>query len=88
MLVQVAVALMSKMEQSGLTAGQSAATFAAELFDRWGIGDPICNNGVLLILSKHDRQVRSSYLPDALAGSQSFGLAEALHTCCEPQSAH
>jgi uncharacterized membrane protein YgcG len=56
--LQVAVALMKNMEvQPGHTAEDTAATFAADLFENWGIGSKHCSNGVLLLLSTGDRQV-------------------------------
>ena len=61
--LQVAVALLSKMEQTDATLGQTAARFATDLFERWAIGDSECNNGVLLLLSKQDRQVWLPFRP-------------------------
>eukprot|EP00884_Botryococcus_braunii_P012507 jgi/Botrbrau1/21257/Bobra.39_2s0049.2 len=55
---QVAVALMKNMEgHPGDTAEYTAATFAADLFENWGIGSKDCSNGVLLLLSTGDRQI-------------------------------
>ncbi|KAG2491015.1 hypothetical protein HYH03_010687 [Edaphochlamys debaryana] len=34
-----------------------AEAFAKALHDRWGVGDPACNNGVLMLLSLEDRQL-------------------------------
>jgi uncharacterized membrane protein YgcG len=37
---------------------EAAQAFAKSLHDAWGVGDAQCNNGVLLLLSIGDRQVR------------------------------
>ena len=37
--------------------GEAAEHFAAELMDRWGVGDASCNDGVLLLLTLQPRQV-------------------------------
>lgn len=50
------------MEHMALAPGQdpaaAAQSFAKALHDAWGVGDAQCNNGVLLLLSVGDRQVR------------------------------
>lgn len=50
------------MQHMGLAPGQdraeSAQAFSKALHDAWGVGDAQCNNGVLLLLSVGDRQVR------------------------------
>jgi len=38
--------------------GTSIKDFATQLFNRWGIGDKETNRGVLILLSKEDRQYR------------------------------
>lgn len=55
--VQVTVALMEKMQLLDTAPQQAAENFAIQLFNTWGVGDAKCQNGVLLLLSKHDRQV-------------------------------
>ncbi|KAK9815261.1 hypothetical protein WJX72_000811 [[Myrmecia] bisecta] len=74
---KVAVAVMQQMQlQDGLDAAQQAEVFAKALHDAWGVGDASCNNGVLLLLSKGDRQVYMSVgsgatallTPDRIAG--------------------
>ncbi len=54
---QVTVALMDKMQVGDASLQEAAKGFAIQLFDLWGVGDPGCQNGVLLLLSKQDRQV-------------------------------
>lgn len=50
------------MERMALAPSQdpaaAAQAFAKSLHDAWGVGDAQCNNGVLLLLSVGDRQVR------------------------------
>lgn len=41
----------------GADEGEAAERFAAELMDRWGVGDASCNDGVLLLLTLQPRQV-------------------------------
>ncbi len=41
----------------GADEGEAAEQFAAELMDRWGVGDASCNDGVLLLLTLQPRQV-------------------------------
>lgn len=55
--VQVAVALMQKMQNPGSDASASAERFAKALHDAWGVGHQACNNGVLLFLAVQDRQI-------------------------------
>ena len=56
-LLQVTVALMEKMEVLDGSPQQVAQDFAVQLFNAWGVGDAGCQNGLLLFLSKQDRQV-------------------------------
>ena len=71
---QVAVAVMRGMEvPASETPASQAEAFAKALHQRWGVGNKACNNGVLLLLSVHDRQVRpaawmAGTLPSELAG--------------------
>lgn len=51
---------MDKMQLVDSPPNQAAATFAAQLFDSWGVGDAQCSNGVLLLLSRKDKQVGNS----------------------------
>ena len=56
--MQIAVALVKAMKlQNGRNEAQQAEFFAKSLHDSWGVGDATCNNGLLLFLSKDDRQV-------------------------------
>jgi uncharacterized membrane protein YgcG len=41
----------------GSTPESTAKSFATALHDQWGVGDVACNNGVLFLLSRDDRQV-------------------------------
>lgn len=55
---QVAVALVDKMQlQKGRTAAEQAEVFAKSLHNTWGVGDATCNSGLVLFLSRDDRQV-------------------------------
>jgi uncharacterized membrane protein YgcG len=58
-LLQVAVALIDKMQIVGSSAEEAARQFATQLFDSWGVGDAECNNGIVLLLSRQDRQAGS-----------------------------
>ena len=42
----------------GADEGAAAENFAADLMDKWGVGDASCNDGVLLLLTLQPRQVR------------------------------
>ncbi|KAL6754945.1 hypothetical protein V8C86DRAFT_2688347 [Haematococcus lacustris] len=55
---EVAFALMDKFYSGwGTDLGRTAQKFAASLHDTWGVGDPACQNGVLVLLSVEDRQL-------------------------------
>ena len=41
----------------GADEGEAAEKFAADLMDKWGVGDASCNDGVLLLLTLQPRQV-------------------------------
>ena len=43
--------------QEGRTQAEEAEVFAKSLHNTWGVGDATCNSGLLLFLSKNDRQV-------------------------------
>lgn len=88
---QVAVAVMQRMAvPEGESATAQAKVFAKALHDKWGVGDAACNNGVLLLLSVQDRQVRA---PAALEGVRLLLLqlllrgAHATHLCNRPSTA-
>eukprot|EP00879_Flechtneria_rotunda_P006550 GHRR01006883.1.p1 GENE.GHRR01006883.1~~GHRR01006883.1.p1 ORF type:complete len:394 (+),score=102.81 GHRR01006883.1:191-1372(+) len=54
----IAVALMHKMEHERYAdKAVAAAAFARALHDSWGVGNPVCQNGALLLLAVGDRQV-------------------------------
>lgn len=61
---QVALAAMSRLDLSSSSsssprsAGDAAAAFAARVMDDWGVGREGCDDGVVVLLSKEDRQVR------------------------------
>eukprot|EP01124_Arcella_intermedia_P002177 TRINITY_DN111_c0_g1_i1.p1 TRINITY_DN111_c0_g1~~TRINITY_DN111_c0_g1_i1.p1 ORF type:complete len:404 (+),score=78.85 TRINITY_DN111_c0_g1_i1:681-1892(+) len=61
---QLGVALMNKFhiprEEDAPTA---ARHFAKDLHDKWGVGHVDCNNGILFLLSKTDRQIYISTGP-------------------------
>ncbi|GFH05565.1 glycoside hydrolase [Haematococcus lacustris] len=49
---EVAFALMDKFYSGwGADLGRTAQKFAASLHDTWGVGDPACQNGVLVLLT-------------------------------------
>jgi len=57
----VALALMSRIDLSSSSSSLSdaAAGFAARVMDKWGVGrGGGCDDGVVVLLSKEDRQVR------------------------------
>lgn len=62
--MQLAVALMDKMQLVDLPPARAAEAFASQLFNSWGVGDAECGNGVLLLLSRTDRQVKYQPLTD------------------------
>ena len=65
---QVAVALMQAMQlQAGRNSAQQAEAFARQLHNAWGVGRAGCNDGVLLLLSVQDRQVRLSRILRAMS---------------------
>jgi uncharacterized membrane protein YgcG len=55
---QIAVALMHKMDHAKHADKAAAAqAFAKALHDAWGVGNPACQNGVLLLLAISNREV-------------------------------
>lgn len=57
---QVAVALVNSMKlQRGRDEAEQAAAFAKAIHQKWGVGASSCDNGLVLFLSKADRQVRA-----------------------------
>lgn len=57
-LLQIAVALMHKMDRAKHADKTAAAqAFAKALHDAWGVGNPACQNGVLLFLAVGNREV-------------------------------
>lgn len=64
MLFQVAVALVKSMKlQHGRDEAEQAAAFAKAIHQKWGVGASTCDNGLVLFLSKNDRQVCSLTVP-------------------------
>jgi len=62
--IQVGVAVLNKMNSPGLCdentrsgCGRAAEEYATSIYDRWGLGEPQCGNGVLIFISKKDRQM-------------------------------
>ena len=56
--LQVAVALVKSMKlQNGRSEAEQAEYFAKFLHKAWGVGDKSCDNGLVFLLSKDDRQV-------------------------------
>ncbi|GIL54125.1 hypothetical protein Vafri_9686 [Volvox africanus] len=53
---QIAVALMRRMQNSN-DSSTVAKSFAYALQDAWGIGDPACDNGVLVFLTLQEDQL-------------------------------
>ena len=60
----------------GADEGEAAQQFAAELMDRWGVGDAWCNDGVLLLLTLQPRQVCPQDTTVSCCACTCFG-------CCE-----
>lgn len=57
--LQVAVALVQSMKlQNGTSEAEQAEYFAKSLHKAWGVGDKNCDNGLVFLLSKDDRQVQ------------------------------
>ncbi|KAF6250917.1 TLP18.3, Psb32 and MOLO-1 founding proteins of phosphatase-domain-containing protein [Scenedesmus sp. NREL 46B-D3] len=55
---QVAVALMHKMDHAKhADKAATAKAFARALHDAWGVGDPECQNGLLVLMAINDREV-------------------------------
>ena len=52
---QVASAWINKMDLNGESVESASKRFATTIHDNWGVGDPECQNGVLLFLSIEDR---------------------------------
>ena len=51
-------AIVSSVERgSEESLAEASERFADAVFDKWGIGDEGCGNGVLLLLAVEDRQV-------------------------------
>ena len=55
--VHIALATMGRIADYG-GAGQSIESYAKSLFNFWGIGDATRNDGVLILVSKDDREMR------------------------------
>lgn len=54
---QLAVAIFERMPPSNADKIQRAFHFARDLHDRWGVGDPDCQNGVVIAFAVKDRAV-------------------------------
>lgn len=67
---EVTVALMEKLQIANASPQEAAQSFAVQLFDLWGVGDSGCQNGVLLLLSRQDRQVLFLTLPEVTLSFQ------------------
>lgn len=58
---QVAVAVLHRMDtRKHADKAAAAKHFARTLHDQWGVGNPSCQNGALLLLAIGDRQASSS----------------------------
>lgn len=66
--------------------GDVAQRFARALHDQWGVGNPDCQNGALLLLAVGDRQVSSQGA--ASAQRPDLTAARALTGCCKHWSAY
>ena len=60
---------MQRMHISG-DAASTARGFAQDLHNKWGVGDGDCSDGVLMLLSIEDRQVRLQGLKNSFKSSQ------------------
>lgn len=56
---QVALATLARLDLSATSSSAADATeeFASSLMDLWGVGHAGCDDGVVVVLSKEDRQV-------------------------------
>ena len=55
---QMGFLVVEEMENPALLEkGELAKKFCKEVHDQWGVGDQTCNNGVMVLLSKLDRQI-------------------------------
>lgn len=57
---QVAFGLVGQMSRSGESKEAAAERHAKALHDGWGVGSALCNDGIVLFLSKADRQMHIS----------------------------
>ena len=55
--IEATVLTISSVSDYG-TEDRTIESFATNLFNEWGIGDPIENNGILLLVAVDDREVR------------------------------
>lgn len=53
--VQIAVAVVERMLTTATDLKSAAFDFSRSLHDQWGVGDPACENGVVLLFSILDR---------------------------------
>ena len=72
-------AIVSSVERgSEESLAEASERFADAVFDKWGIGDEGCGNGVLLLLAVEDRQVSLLLLQSSMQYVSSH---------CRPRSA-
>ena len=60
---QLAVAVANRISANylpGAALDRKARAFALALHDTWGVGDPSCQDGIVLFLSKEDRKIHIS----------------------------
>lgn len=55
--VHITVATMGRIADYG-GAGQSIESYAKKLFNAWGIGEAVRNDGVLILIARDDREMR------------------------------
>lgn len=55
--IHITVVTMGRIKNYG-SGTQLFATYAKNLFNDWGIGDPVRNDGILILIAKDDREMR------------------------------
>ena len=55
--VHITLATMGRIADYG-SQGQSIGSYAKKLFNQWGIGDAVRNDGVLILIARDDREMR------------------------------
>jgi len=81
---QVAFAIARRMRLGADSKEAAAQRFAKGLHDRWGVGHAACNDGIVLFLSKDDRQVGAVLVCGCAAScwaQQAYASAPVIQRC-------